>query len=845
MGLQNLNPYTAFNRVLVQTTQISAGLIQALGALGCASHVLYGFFWLRLHPLDYESLWLRIIGAVTCFLLLLSKWWPPSCKRFLPWYWFLAVLYTLPFFSTYLLLISDYAIGRSMMMMAMLFLLITVLPHPVLLIVNLIAGMALGIGWAHHTMPNFSSLSHGQLTTVHLPMFIFTITTSLIFSRSNLKGILAQERIKAVEALALAGSIAHEVRGPLGQLKTGLNSIGQRLPQPRTDGKPQTIAAQELDALYRELAESKVAAERGLQVIAMTLDEVNSKPVDPASLRYLSAATTTRKAVDEFSYDLPPDRSRVSVEVLDDFTFRGDETRYVFILFNLLKNATYYFRQYPHARVTITIGASTVTVHDNGPGMSPEAIARVFQPFHTTGKPGGTGLGLAFCKRTMRAFGGDIACESAPGQFTRFLLKFPPVSQEELAQHNRQVLDRAVDFFHGKRLLVVDDVPALRQTARTLLDPLDAQIDEADNGEAALAMLARGGYDALVLDLNMPVLDGYATAARIRSGAIAGQEHLPIVAYTAEAPHSARVKLEKVGVAAFVQKPCGQIDLLEALCQAAEAARRRAAAALASSSLAGKTVLLADDQPFNRKFLHALLQDRGVRVIEAGTGQEVLDRMREAGQVDAVLTDINMPGLNGLDVARAIRAMPAPLGTTPVIALTAHSDEAMVAAAREAGMNDFVIKPVEPADFFATLSRQLLPGGAVPAPLVAPRAQPPETAPGAAQALLDASRLEAMLQLGMVHSALDDTRALLRKLEAAVAARDFDEMRELMHSLVGIAGEMGARALHRRLRALYAFIAEESQWPTEADWLAQLQDLYAQTERAMLAECAEEKLAVG
>lgn len=843
MGARNMNPFAAFNKMLVQTTNISSALILAVGTIGFVSHILYGIVWLRLHPADYENLWLRIAGTLTCLLLLLVKWWTPAMKRYLPWYWFFVVMYTLPFFSTYHLLASNYAVMRSMMMMAMLFILITVLPHPVILIVNLIIGMAAGILWAYHAMPNFASLGHDQLSTIYLPMFVFTIGTSLIFSRSNLKGILAQERIKAVEALALAGSIAHEIRSPLGQLKSSLSSIGQRLPQPSTNGQSQQIQPQDLDALYRELAQSKIAIERGLQVITMTLDEVNAKPIDPAGLTYLSAAAATRKAVEEFSYEGSAEREKVTIDVVRDFTFKGDETRYVFILFNLLKNAAYYFKQYPRAHVTITITDHTVAVHDTGPGMSTQAISHLFEPFHTSGKAGGTGLGLAFCRRTMRSFGGDISCDSVQGKYTRFLLSFPAVSETELADHSRDVQERAIALFRGKRLLVVDDMPALRQMARALLEPLHAQLDEAENGEVALRMLAAADYDAMVLDLSMPVLDGYATAARLRSGSIAGKEYLPIVAYTAESPHSARIKLEKVGVTAFVQKPCGQIDLLDALCRAVEDGQRRACTARASASLAGKTILLADDQAFNRKFLSALLHERGVHVLEAGTGEELLDRLREAAHVDAVLTDINMPGLNGLDVTRAIRAMPPPHGTTPVIALTAHSDEAMIEAARAAGMNDFVVKPVEPSDFFEKLSRQLLANGATPAPAVLPRA--PSTGPAGPESLLDPSRLLAMLQMDMVQSALDDTGLLLRKLDTCVQDRNFADMREVMHSLVGIAGEMGARALHRKLRGLYAFIAEEGQWPAEDDWLAQLHVLYKQTECAMQAEHAEDKLAVG
>lgn len=838
-GMRDLNPFTAFNRMLVQTTNISSGLILAVGTIGCISHVLYGIVWVRLHPADYENLWLRVVGAVTCFLLSLSKWWTPSWKRLLPWYWFFVVLYTLPFFSTYLLLVSNYAVMRSMMMMAMLFLLITVLPHPVVLIVNLILGMALGIGWAYHTIPEFASLGHDQLSTNYLPMFVFTIVTSLVFSRSNLKGMRAQERIKAVEALALAGSIAHEIRSPLAQLKSSLSTIGRTLPHPTTDRNPKPLQAQDLDTLYGELAQSRVAIERGLQVIAMTLDEVNAKPIDRSRLDYLSAAAATRKAVEEFSYENPTDRGKVTLDVVQDFILRGDETRYVLVLFNLLKNALYYFNAFPHARINITIDANTVVFHDTGPGMDTKVLAHVFEPFHTVGKPGGTGLGLAFCKRTMVAIGGDISCESAHGGFTRFTLRFPAVSQEELALHRREKLQYALALFEGKRLLVVDDLPAVRTSTKALLEPLRAQVDEAENGHVALQMLARGDYAAMVLDLSMPVMDGYAAAQAIRGGSIRGQEHLPIVVYTAESPNLARVKLENVGVGAFVQKPCSELELFDALCRAVEGARRREALAQASSSLAGKAVLLADDLPSNRKYLAAVLRGHGATVVEAGSAQEVLDRLQEPAAVDAIVTDINMPGLSGLEMTRVIRAMPPPRGRMPVIALTAHNDDKTIAAARAAGVDVYLVKPVEAEEFVEKLCRQFAQDTPEPANGVR-QAQVIVGPPASSRpALVNSARLDRMRSLGLVEEmlpeALEDTRARLSQLQACAAEGDREAMRDVLHSLVGIAGDMGAEALRVNLRAVYAGV-DSGQWPAGTGWITQATELFEQTERFMRAE---------
>ena len=115
------------------------------------------------------------------------------------------------------------------------------------------------------------------------------------------------------------------------------------------------------------------------------------------------------------------------MNVIEDFDFRGDETAYLFVLFNLIKNALYYMALDPGARITITVADNQVKVHDTGPGVAPDALARLFQPFATVGKAGGTGLGLAYCCRVMQAFGGEIECESVLGEYTQFTLSFPEV----------------------------------------------------------------------------------------------------------------------------------------------------------------------------------------------------------------------------------------------------------------------------------------------------------------------------------------------------------------------------------------------------------------------------------
>ncbi|TFZ01172.1 response regulator [Ramlibacter rhizophilus] len=825
-----LDLFRRFDAALRDCANASARTMLVASSVGAAIFIFYGVLWLYVTPVEHESLALRSVAVLLCLSVSFSAYWPRRLKPVLPWVWFAAVLYALPFYATYQLLGSDYSVLRSMLVVSMAFFVIVIFPHYVLALVNIALGVALGVLAGYLTIPNFTSLHHEIVKSVHLQAMVYSVTAGLLFTRSNLKGILARQRIDTLKDLA--GSIAHELRNPLGQLRHQLERINRNLPRPVLDGQDVIMTAQELDTVYKELAQGRAAIERGLQMIAMTLDEIHAKPLDTSDLRYLSAESATRKAVEEFAYESASDRARVTLRVEQDFVFRGDETRYIFVLFNLLKNAIHYFKDFPQSRVTIVVGPDSVVVEDTGPGMKPEVLARVFESFHTAGKTGGTGLGLSFCKRTMVAFGGDIACTSQAMRFTRFTLRFASASAAQLEGHRAQRLEQARALFAGKRLMVVDDSPVLRLSTRGMLEPLALQVVEAEDGEQALALLARERFDAMVLDLSMPVLDGYATAERIRAGQVPGLARLPIVVYTAEAAHIARAKLDRVGVEALVGKPCSQLELVESLCRAWEHAQRSAEADAAAVSLAGRTVLLVDDEDFNRRYLRALLEARRIRVLEATDGAAAL-KLLEREAADAVITDIHMPVLDGIRLARAVRES-SRIDPKPVlIALSGRDDELAIAKARAAGISDFIAKPAEPDQLFATLAKHLV---SLPPQGPAPAAPEPAGKDTAQEDLLNLEHLETLRSVGILGKALpmalQSTRSLLDQLQAPVASRDAVLAKELLHSLVGVSGNMGAHSLHQQTRAMYAQLVQDGQWPAE-DWHEALVQLHARTARAL------------
>ena len=778
----------------------------------------------------FDDLWFRVIGALLCAGLALRSFWPQRLRPYYLAYWYWTLLYCLPFFFIFTSLANNGGVvSVANTLMAVFFLiLLTDWRNTILMLV---------VGGAAASLLYVTVIPEPALPmdyVARLPIVVLVMIGGSLFKFAEKQA--EAEKVKRTYT-ALAGSIAHEMRNPLSQIMHNLENMQQALPLPTTSAQPQALAVEQVDALYLHLAQSELAVKRGLQVIAMTLDEVSAKPVDTTRFSYLSAASATRKAAQEYGYADEADRDRVSVNLVEDFNFRGDETAYLFVLFNLMKNALYYLALDPDVRVAITVDRQQVKVRDTGPGIAPDALKRLFEPFRSVGKSGGTGLGLAYCQRVMRALGGDITCQSALGEYTEFTLTFPPVGEQETDAHRLSVLARAQEAFAGKRILVVDDDSALRMTTRHKLQPLGAAIDEAGNGQRALEMLSSRRYDLVVLDLNMPVLDGYAVAESVRQGATPDNRDVCIVACTSEPPHLAGVKTQKAGMDGLVAKPCAQLPLIQALLQALEHPRARSRPD--TSLLAGLHVLLADDNAINRKAVAAYLKHAGAQVVDAAHGQAVLDYLTTQGRCDAILMDINMPGMDGLEAARAIRAAGQPWSSVPIIALTAHADHGTVLAAGAAGMNDFITKPVD-ADMLYAKLRKLSgwgaagPGTPAPARAAATAVQ--------AEALLDLERLASYRRIGMLDELLQDylpeiTR-LIDQLDRGVARQDLQESLDALHSLVGMSGEAGAAALYELARGIYVPMVENRRWPPAGDWLDQIKRIATRTDAALKAHGA-------
>jgi two-component system sensor histidine kinase/response regulator len=354
-------------------------------------------------------------------------------------------------------------------------------------------------------------------------------------------------------------------------------------------------------------------------------------------------------------------------------------------------------------------------------------------------------------------------------------------------------------------VLVVDDNPSARAILAEPLARLGMSVAQAGSGEEALAALETATFDLVFMDWKMPGLDGIETTQRIRTGGAVAQ--VPeVVLVTAFGREEVRQAAESAGVRGFLVKPVSASTLLDTVVTlfAPEAAPPAAEAAGVTTGLAGARVLLVEDHEVNRMVATGLLERVGVAIDVAVNGREAVERVRAGGPYDAVLMDLQMPEMDGIEATGAIRA-DARFRTLPIIAMTAHALVEERQRCLDAGMNDHVAKPIELETLVATLRRWIGPrAGARPAPPApgapadaepAGPARPGRPGPvdvDAALARIGGDReMYRRLAAGFVQREADAAARIAGALEGgdrALAGR-------VAHTLRGLAATMGADGL--------------------------------------------------
>ncbi len=401
----------------------------------------------------------------------------------------------------------------------------------------------------------------------------------------------------------------------------------------------------------------------------------------------------------------------------------GDEARLRQILLNLIANAIKFTRTGGVAtQITLLDDLAAdnsvvlrFEVVDSGIGIATQAQNRIFEQFtqvdsSSSRRHGGAGLGLAICKRLVGAMGGDLGVVSQLGEGSRFWFTLP-LGRPDGDESEADWLGDLRGTCSGLKVLVVDDNPVNRRAFEdqlTVLGCETAVLPDAVSALEALKTAAEAGapFKVAIIDHMMPGTDGVVLSKQIR--AVPALADLKLVIASAAGLRNTGKAAREMGFDFALSKPLRPNSLVKCLralaadtpADAGDGALNQGDPDLRARS--SVRVLLAEDNPVNQRVMIALLAKSGVRVDVAGNGVEAIEAVRSR-PYDLILMDIQMPELDGVQAARRIRELEGEMGHIPIIAVTAHAMKGDREKYLQAGMNDYLPKPINRAELLSKI----------------------------------------------------------------------------------------------------------------------------------------------
>jgi len=550
--------------------------------------------------------------------------------------------------------------------------------------------------WTIVTMISTSVLDHvvinwslvGIISGGLLLLLLFNLMVMRSFNRQLRAAVSSADRANRAKTDFLS-MMSHDIRTPMNAI-IGLTTIaGKNAEDPasvRENLHKIGLASNHLLTLINDILDiSKVESGK------LTMNPVTFSMVECAE----NLINISQPMVKEKNIDLNFRTNRFDHECL-----YADQLRLNQIFINLLSNAIKYTE--PGGKVCVDMREEpgetdksvklTYTVSDTGMGMSPEFMARMYQPFsrQTDSRVNsiqGTGLGLAITKKMIDLMNGTIDCRSEQGKGTTFTVTL-----------DIPIADRPAEDFvlsHVK-VLLADDDEILLDTAKDTLHSIGVEADTAKNGLEAVDMISGpGDYQVIILDCKMPVMDGMEAARRIR--AKIGDE-VPILMISAYDTSDMEEAVKGVSINGFISKPLFRSKLYAKLSEVLGIESSGTSQEDDGADIAGMRILVAEDNDINWEIISMMLQMHGVESERAENGQVALERMARAsqGEFNLIFMDIQMPVMNGIDATKAIRALDDPWASRiPIIAMTADAFSENVAACLAAGMNGHIAKPID------------------------------------------------------------------------------------------------------------------------------------------------------
>jgi PAS domain S-box-containing protein len=650
---------------------------------------------------------------------------------------------------------------------------------------------SLGYTWAHY-IPDLS----GERVRGFFVMI--ADITELKQTQFQLEQRTAEAEAASRSKSQFLANMSHEIRTPMNAI-LGLLDLLQRTeltPRQYDYAHKVEAAAQSLLGILNDILDfSKVEAGKlELESIPFSLDEVLR------NLAVILAASVNERPL-EVIFDI--DR-----EIPEQLI--GDPMRLQQILLNLAGNAIKFT---PRGEVQLGVSLRRLNatqaeidfiVRDTGIGIAADKLSSLFEGFSqaeasTSRRFGGSGLGLAISRHLAQLMKSQLTANSQPGQGSefRFTVCFGRPAPD--SGHATTAAPR--------RLLIVDDNASSRAALGRMASSSGSEVDQADGGAAGIARVDHANrqqrpYDAVLVDWQMPGMDGWETCQHLRQ--LPGDGQLPIVlmlsARDREQLAQRQAQQGEQGHTAYLSKPTTPSLLQAAIASACSADGRIAGSARKAPRarprrLTGLRLLVVEDNPINQQVAQELLAHEGAEVSIASSGQQGIDLIAQRpGSFDAVLMDIQMPGMDGYTATRLIRQQ---VGSgLPIIAMTANALPQDRQASLDAGMDDHIGKPIDLNGLVATLLRHCRGDSAAAAP----------TAPTTDLTMHDAATQEALARLGhnyplfarMVNAFCSQQGDTVKRLQQLLQRGDRTTALRELHSLKGLAATLGARRLARQ-----------------------------------------------
>ena len=532
--------------------------------------------------------------------------------------------------------------------------------------------------------------------------YFFIIRSQMHELEKARQGALAANKAKS-EFLA---NMSHDIRTPMNAI-VGMAAIATA----HIDDREQlqnclrkiTLSSKHLLGLINDVLDmSKIESGK----LTLTIEQLSLKEVIEGIVSIVQPQIKSKKQ----SFD-------IHVENILTENVWCDGVRLNQVLLNLLSNATKYTLEGGSIRLFLSEENSPkgenyvrihITVKDNGIGMSPEYLEKIYESYSRADgarihKTEGAGLGMAITKHIVDAMEGTIDIQSELGVGTEFLLTFD--FEKAVVMDMDMVLP-------SWNMLVVDDDELLCETATDALKSIGIKAEWTLSGEKAIELVnqhhkKRDDYQIILLDWKLPGMNGIQVAKEIRRNLGDG---VPILLISAYDWSEFEAEAREAGIDGFISKPLFKSTLYHALCQYMDIETENDQTLDQNIDLSGRRILLAEDNELNWEVARELLSDLGVELDWAEDGQICLDKFEKSseGYYDAILMDIRMPHMTGYEATKAIRGLNHPDALSiPIIAMSADAFSDDIQRCLEFGMNAHIAKPIDIVEVSRLLKRFL------------------------------------------------------------------------------------------------------------------------------------------